>query len=459
LVFAAPRTEVAAFPAAGGSRPALALTALALLALIGCATAPGGAVPPANHLQHQAAKHPPADPWAQFQAGQYTAAETLLRAAAARCRQRQDERCELTNAIDLGVCQRALEELPAAEATLRRALTLARRPALRKYEAVAESNLATVLLALHRDRAAFELASAAADLAAGRRDQAVRADSLGVAALALVALGNAGGALAAATDAEAASRRIEDAQQRRSSMLRQAVTQAAIRRRLGDCARAEALFGEVLAAASSGALELEVEAHLGLARCARRQGDRALEREYLRQARVAANQHESALDSRARSAWRRQILALRAAEQEAGQSPGGPQAPGAQGMPRMPVTRPAIPPEQGYAFALLYESDGNSVAELRALLRVAAGTADSEAAAAMAAPLLDRVRVVTEITLQLRASPDDSAAVSQTLAPGTWIEVVSRSGGWMKVRTEIRSGFVKEPNGTGASLRPATAGD
>lgn len=475
MVFAARRTEPAAGPAAGGSRPALGLPALALFALIGCATAPGGPEPAANHSRRQAAKHPPGDPWAQIQAGRYAAAEAQLRAAVARCRQLRDERCELTSAIDLGVCQRALEELPAAEANLRRALTLARQPALRPYEAVAESDLANVLLALHRYRAAFELASAAAGHAAKRRDEVLRADSLGVAALALVGLGNPGGALAAATDAETASRGIEDAQQRRSSVLRQTVIQAAIRRRLGDCVGAKALFGEVLAAASGGDLGLAVvEAHLGLARCARSQGDGLLELEHLRQARIAADQHESALDARARSAWRQQTLALRAAEQEARRPAGaageagaaaapgaaaGQEAPGAQGTARTPAIQPATPPELGYAFALLYESDGNSIAELRALLRVAAGTADSTAAVAMATPLLERVRVVAGIALLLRDSPDDSATVGETLAPGTWIEIVGRSSGWMKVRTESRSGFVKEANGSGASLRPATAGD
>jgi hypothetical protein len=202
-----------------------------------------------------------------------------------------------------------------------------------------------------------------------------------------------------------------------------------------------------------------VEAHLGLARCARRQGDVALEREHLRQARIAADQHESALDARARRAFRQQTLSLRAAEQEARQAPGAPETPAAPGAPRTPITQSPIPPDQDYAFALLYESDGNSCAELRALLRVAAGTADAAAAAAMATPLLDRVRVVAGRTLLLRDSPDDGAKVNQTLAPGTWIEIVSRSGGWMKVRTEIRSGFVKEVNGTGASMRSATAGD
>jgi tetratricopeptide (TPR) repeat protein len=471
LAFVAHRTEAAALPAAGSRTRAFGLPALALLGLMGCAAAAGGAAPPGN-LRPAQATHPAVDPWVQFQAGHYAAAAAQLRSAIDRCRQRRDDLCELTAAIDLGVCQRALDELPAAETTLRRALALARRPALRQYEAVAACNLASVLLALHRYRAAFDMASTAAALGARWHDEAVRADALGDVAMALIALGNAGGALAAAADAEAASRRIGDPDLRGPSMLRQTVTLAAIRRRLSDCARAAPLFGEVLAAAPGRSLGLlVVEAHLGLARCARFQGDAALEREHLRQARIVADQYEEALDAtgkeypdwrrssprpRASGAFRRQTLALWAAEQEA-------RAPGAKGAPRPPgaaaLTLRTIQPGPGYAFALLYESDGNSIAELRALLSVPTGTAESAAAAAMAEPLLARVRIVVGTALMLRDGPDDGATVGEELAPGTWIEIVSRSGGWMKVRTESRSGFVKEVNATAGAIRPPAAGD
>ncbi len=433
----------------------------------GSASPPAWEPPPAP--QGSASRPLPVDPEPALRASHDEDAEARLRAAVDGCRQRHDDRCELAGAIELGACQRALDELPAAEVTLRRALALAREPALRRYEAAAESDLAGVLLALHRPREAFAMAVAAANLATRRGDDDVRADSLEVVALALAALGNPGGAAAAAADAERAAWRVEAAQRRSPSMLRRIVTLAAIRRRLGDCARAEPLFGEVLAAAPDRALgPMAVEAHLGLARCARRQGDAALEREHLREARIAAQEHELALDSvpsedrgrapsasrpRAHDAWRPQTAPLRAAEEEARQAPGGQDAPGAA------PARPAIPPNLAYAFALLYESDGNSIAELRALLRVPSGAADAAGAAAMVRTLFERVRVVTGMTLLLRDGPTDEAMVSQQLEPGTWIEIVGRSGGWIEVRTESRSGFVKDVAGRNRSPSPVKTGD
>ena len=371
--------------------------------------------------------------------GDFARVEGELLRIVDRCRQSGDARCDLSNSITLGACEYALEELAPAASTFRHAMAVARQLGSTSSEAVAETNLAGVLLAQREDRLALEAAEAAARLAVRAKNDLVRVEALAQWSLALTELGNPGGALAAAEDAEKASRGMS-ARDSQVTLL-QIARIGSIWRRLGRCERAEALFSGVLARADTSDWGLlAFEAHLGLARCARQRGDSAAERDQLRLARAAGRFREQQLQGRVREAWRHQMRPLDAAELEALNRNPGP-----------------WPGDLAYSFALLYELDGDAAAELRALLRVSGGSPDHQAAATRAATLLQRVRTVQQSRLALRDSPDSAAQIADFVAPGTWIELVGRSGGWIKIRLKGKTLFATETDGARAALRPVAA--
>jgi tetratricopeptide (TPR) repeat protein len=373
------------------------------------------------------------NPSAHIAAGDYEDAEAELLSSLTACGTNQQ-------CAQLGSCQLALGELREAENSFRRSMALARQMGLVQEQASAANGLASTLLEQHRDREAQDVASTAERLALPGQLFTVRIEAASVEALAMARQGNPDGGLLAVSEAEKIRPQIADPQLRNNMGLRLLSTQAAILRLAGDCERSEKAFQEVLDITyGEHGDRTSFEAHLGLARCARRRGKQDEEHVQLGLAKSLVQQKEQRLKGKTLDAWRRQTLPLIAAEKEA------------EGLPATLATA-----DLGFAYALLYCADGDVKGEVRAAARVPTASPDYAEARILIAPLIERIRVVQGRALWLRKGPDATSGLAKQLPAGTWIEIMKPIPGWARVRTEFGTGWLEDSPRTKGTLRRLT---